>query len=194
MRGPLNYAMLRAFGVKAVRSSYAQIFLNRFSYGLYFLYEDSSEDWLLSRYGDAAGNLYKAARQHASLVAEGRNASIYSNNGSYYEQASGNGNWSDFVSLIYAIAERGDSFVSQLGSIFDLDNFIRILVFEANTADWDGYTIVRDGDLKGRKNQSDFFFFFFRMVTTGNFIIILTRRTQQQQQQQIGICLCSISI
>lgn len=63
--------------VPTYRSSYAALWVNGIHYGLYTIVEDVNKDFLLSRFGDAAGNLYRAGMYPATLMYEGEDDPEY---------------------------------------------------------------------------------------------------------------------
>lgn len=67
MREAVSLTFLRSMCIPTYRSSFAMVWINGISYGLYNMVEDLDRDFLMSRFGESDGNLYKSSQPCASL-------------------------------------------------------------------------------------------------------------------------------
>lgn len=124
--------------------------------GVSMLYEEVEKAFLDSWFGHSHGNLYK---MDAALSYQGNQQQDYDGHG--YSQESGDGSWTDFLSLITAI---NSSSISALEQLFDVDTFLRVQAVEAVFADGDGWSCSGHNsylyNVKGGSGDNPYFVFF----------------------------------
>ncbi|CAE7429420.1 unnamed protein product, partial [Symbiodinium microadriaticum] len=110
----------------------------------YMLYVDMMRavvDFMASRIedDDGEGNLMKFDGG-VYLQYLGDDVEIYQNN-SNYEQAEGDGDWTDFVDFLYFLnATSDEEFEEQLEDRVDVDGLLRLMIIESFLMDTDGMT------------------------------------------------------
>ena len=131
MNSLLVTEMYVALDVPVPLVSPLQLWVNGVSHGLAMLYQEPEEAFLEARFGSSSGNLYKC---DAGLAYRGPARSAYEGHG--FEQASGDGDWSDLLALVEAV-HAGN--LSQVEALLDVDRFLRAQAVESVFADGDGF-------------------------------------------------------
>ena len=133
--------MLRAAVAPTQRTSYALMYINDIFFGLNVMHEDIDEDFMDTRLKDdnGEGNLYKF-NGDVYLQYLGSDTSIYENDDNY-EQAEGDGNWTDFVDFLYYLnSTSDDEFEQTLEDHVDTDAVIRLMILESFLMSTDSMT------------------------------------------------------
>lgn len=144
----------RSLGVPVPRVCAAEVFVNGVFQGISMLYEEVEKPFLDAWFGHSHGNLYK---MDAGLVYAGDHQSDYDGHG--YEQQSGDGDWSDFLTLVQTIAAQN---ATQLERIFDVDTFLRAQAVEALLSDGDGWACSGHNSYIYNAGDAQPYFVFFR--------------------------------
>lgn len=165
MRSIISFGLFRDFGVVASRANYVRLFINEDYYGLYANIEHIDEEFVLLRYGNNDGNLYKCLYP-ADLNYIGNDPDLYKltqGERRVYELKTNEekDDYSDLANLINIINNASDSdFKSKLEEIFNIDVFLKYLAVEIFTGHWDGYSY--------NKNN----FYLYKNTSTGKFEFI----------------------
>lgn len=134
--------MQRFVGAVTQRASYALLYINDIYVGVYFMHEEIAPEFIQKRVlgDDGSGNFYKFF-WNVNLFFYGNNESYYQNKvhineigvgWNYYEQSDGNGDWSDFISLLqwFNITNQED-FDEQIESKFNVTTILRQMAVES---------------------------------------------------------------
>jgi spore coat protein CotH len=135
----LTTEFYRAMSVPTLRGGFLQLLINDINMGYFWNEEDVDDQYLISRFGNAAGNLYKGnMNAMLSPVGQGNPADYpdlmcgYDNQPvPCYEQSSGNGDWSDLANFIAYLNNASDSFfLATIEGLFDVESYLRTTVIE----------------------------------------------------------------
>eukprot|EP01125_Pyxidicula_operculata_P007547 TRINITY_DN2561_c0_g1_i2.p1 TRINITY_DN2561_c0_g1~~TRINITY_DN2561_c0_g1_i2.p1 ORF type:complete len:431 (-),score=47.00 TRINITY_DN2561_c0_g1_i2:783-2075(-) len=145
------YDMVRSIDQPVQRGSFARLYVNGISWGVYWLAEEINDEWLKSYYEKSKGNLYKGT-WYANLEYLSDDPEVYKNYTKYkwdrwtctvYEQDVGDGDFSRFAQLV-KIGDPSqtpdDVFVQEIVKIFDVHKFLQYVPVEAMVSWWDGYS------------------------------------------------------
>eukprot|EP01126_Amoeba_proteus_P051884 TRINITY_DN6229_c0_g1_i9.p1 TRINITY_DN6229_c0_g1~~TRINITY_DN6229_c0_g1_i9.p1 ORF type:complete len:549 (-),score=89.18 TRINITY_DN6229_c0_g1_i9:78-1724(-) len=147
MTDTLVTSLNRASGVQTYRASYVVLYINDVFFGLYWMHENLDDLFLQSRFKDKSGNLYKGNMGCLNYL--GDDPSVYQElsvtipfvpgfSKSVYSQEEGDGNWSDFVSLLQTINETDiETFASEIEGLVDLDSLFRVTALNNLVGNWD---------------------------------------------------------
>lgn len=160
LRAWLSGQILQLAQLPSSRSSYVKLFINSEYKGLYLNNEDIDDEFLQSRFiNDDSGNLYKCI-WGADLTYQGTNPLAYS---SVYELKT-NKTQNDYSGLIHFLEVLNSSstneFPCAIQEVFDVDLYIKTLVYEILIGHWDGYA--------GNKNN----YYLYQRPSNGKFIFI----------------------
>lgn len=157
IRSFITFEMYRALGIPTQRSSFATIFINGIQFGVYWMSEEITKEFLTSRFQDPSGTLYKCGLAASDLRYHGDDTNIYRMmnktmfNGRYfgyiYQQEYGKGDFKDFVELLRVLDSKitPDSLYPILiNRIFNVDMYLRLSVIEILTSFADGYTLMNN--------------------------------------------------
>lgn len=125
------------------RTSYGEVFVNDRSWGLYIVSEVMDEQFYKSRMGYSDTPVYKT-NLGANFTYWGSDPSDYTNltcfGGPCYDPETDEA--SDYTALInflYVLNNSPDeSFESQISKVLDVDSFLRAVIMEISTSNWDG--------------------------------------------------------
>lgn len=145
MRSKLGWEMAQQAGLIAPYVSYTRLYVNEIYAGLYINVEHYDEQFLESRFGSDAGNLYKC---HYPA-----NLDFISNNPDDYKQAPWGGprtyelktntEADDYSGLAHFIDvlnnTSSNALACELEKVFDVQKYLRALAFELVIGHWDGY-------------------------------------------------------
>lgn len=165
IRSKLCWNLCRRFGIPASRSAHTEVYINGSYYGLYMDVEHVDENFVKSRFGNNNGNLYKCTWP-ADLVYLGNDPDLYkySNNGTRaYELKTNTGldDYSDLAHFIDVLNNTvSDSLHTKLDAVFNIQSYLKYLVFECITGQWDGYSY--------NKNN----YYLYHNLTSGKFEFI----------------------
>jgi hypothetical protein len=160
LRAWLSGQILQHAQLPASRSSYVKLFINNEYKGLYLNNEAIDDEFLQSRFiNDDSGNLYKCI-WGADLTYQGTNPLAYS---SVYELKT-NKTQNDYSGLIHFLEVLNSSstneFPCAIQEVFDVDLYLKTLVYEILIGHWDGYA--------GNKNN----YYLYQRPSDGKFIFI----------------------
>lgn len=144
-RSKVCWDLFRLAGVPAPRSGHVELYINNEYRGLYINVEHIDENFTKIRYGNNDGNMYKCLWP-ANLGFRGLNPDVYkfeSDNRRAYELTR-NEEIDDYTDLAYLIAVLNNidptEFPQLLEPIFDVNTYLKDLVVEILTGDWDDYS------------------------------------------------------
>ena len=160
LRAWLSGKILQQAELPTSRSSYVKLFINNEYKGLYLNNEAIDDEFLQSRFiNDDGGNLYKCI-WGADLSYQGTNTQAYS---SVYELKT-NKTLNDYSGLIHLMEVLNTSSTSNfpcaIQEVFDVDLYLKTLVYEILIGHWDGYA--------GNKNN----YYLYQRPSDGKFVFI----------------------
>jgi len=137
MREVLGYEVFAAAGSPASRTSYVNLHVtvpdlyDHELVGVYVVVEQVDRPYLAERFGNDAGNLYKAGIVDANLLWKGTDPARYSF--SYKKKTNEEeDDWSDFIHFLDVLNNTPDNqFKAELETVFNIDGFLSYLA--ANT-------------------------------------------------------------
>lgn len=159
-RAWLSGEILKDAELPVSRSSFIKLFINNEYKGLYLNNEAIDDEFLQSRFiNDDSGNLYKCI-WGADLSYQGTNTLAYS---SVYELKT-NKTLNDYSGLIHFLEVLYSSSISEfpcaIQEVFDVDLYLKTLVYEILIGHWDGYA--------GNKNN----YYLYQRPSDGKFVFI----------------------
>jgi hypothetical protein len=132
MRARLMYNLMRKIGLMASRSAHALLSVNAAAASVYALVEPVDEEYLVSRFEDPTGNLYKEGWP------------IHEDEYQYLQALRTNENHADvhrMLELMGALKTATDETAEEvLAPFLDLGNVARMVAFSTATMDKDGFT------------------------------------------------------
>jgi hypothetical protein len=149
IRAKLCWDLLRRFGVPAPRSNHVRLYINGNYHGLYISVEHIDEEFVLSRFGNQDGNLFKCLYP-ADLVYLGNDPSFYQTEvfGRRPYDLKTNKLQDDYTDLAHFIDVLNNTpaqdLACELAKVFNLDDYLKILAFDLIVADWDGYVFNKN--------------------------------------------------
>jgi spore coat protein H len=160
LRAWLSGEILKDAELPVSRSSYVKLFINNEYKGLYLNNEAIDDEFLQSRFiNDDTGNLYKCI-WGADLMYQGTNPLAYS---SVYELKT-NKTLNDYSGIIHFLEVLYSSSISEfpcaIQEVFDVDLYLKTLVYEILIGHWDGYA--------GNKNN----YYLYQRPSDGKFVFI----------------------
>jgi hypothetical protein len=162
IRSRLCWEWLRAAGVPAPRTTHSKVYINGNYYGLYVMVEHVDEEFVESRFDNNDGNLYMCLYP-ADLLYLGTSPELYKlTTGSrrVYELKTNTeyDNYADFAKFIDVLNNSPlESLECELGEIFNLNSYLKIMAMDVITGNWDGYIY--------NKNN----FYLYKNTETGRF-------------------------
>ena len=149
-------------GIIASRANHVDLYINDEYFGLYINVEHIDEEFVKTRYGNNNGNLYKCLYP-ADLNYLGTNPEAYklgSEDSRTYDLKTNTeeDNYEDIAHLIWVLNNvPKNDFRCELEKVFNVNAYLKIIVFDILTANWDGYIF--------NKNN----FYLYKNTTTGKF-------------------------
>lgn len=144
VRSKLCWDLFAAAGVTGSRAAHARMFINGHYYGLYINVEHVDENFVLSRFGNNGGNLYKCLYP-ADLGYLGSNPDLYkltAGNRRVYELTI-NEDEDDYADLAHLIAvlnlTPAGTFPVEIQRVFNVNAFLKTLAVDILTGMWDDY-------------------------------------------------------
>lgn len=128
----------------APRSNHVRLYINNEYKGLYFNVEQINDDFLVTRFGEDAGNLYKCLYP-ADMANLGTNPNSYkleSGGRRVYtlETNTSTDDYADIANLINKLNTLpAASFPCQFEAIFDVNEYLYTLALDICTGNWDSY-------------------------------------------------------
>ncbi|MBU2650492.1 MAG: CotH kinase family protein [Bacteroidetes bacterium] len=144
IRSKLCWDLLRELGVPAPRSNHVEVYINDSFYGLYINVEHIDEEFVLSRFGNNDGNLYKCLWP-ADLNYLGTNPNLYKfeENGRRAYELKTNESLDDYSDLTHFIDVLNNTpineFPCEIEKVFNVFDYLKIMASDVSTANWDGY-------------------------------------------------------
>lgn len=143
-RSKLGWDLLHSFNLPGARSNHVKLFINNNYHGLYINVEHIDEEFVLSRYGNNDGNLYKCLWP-ADLNYIGSNPENYkvtAGDRRVYDLKTNTlaDDYSDLAHFIDVLNNTPDAdFLCEIEKVFNIYDYIKIIAFDVFTANWDGY-------------------------------------------------------
>ena len=130
------YNMFRQHGVPGPRVVNAKVYINDEYWGIYGLIEQIDKRYLKRNFADKTGNLWKN-QDNSTLSWQGTNPDSYTFELQTNEEEN---DFTKFIEFVDFINNTSDvDFESGIESIFDLDEYLRILAIDILTNNWDSY-------------------------------------------------------
>lgn len=142
IRENMDYKILRSLGIKAPRTSYAQVFLDTAYLGLYRVVEQVDNTFLDINFGNHSGNLYVQEAQGTAGFNMGWEGSGQE---AYYESISlenhrNRNDWSGFIYFLDVLNNISDKeFRDSISSVFEVEEYLQILAFDLAVNNLDYY-------------------------------------------------------
>lgn len=128
------------------RAAHTEVYINGIYMGVYLNIEHINDDWLMLRYGDDSGNLYKCTWP-ADLNFISTNPNSYKladSDGNRVYELQTNETADDYTDLATFIKVLNQTQTTQLecalDSMFDIEGYLKTLAFEVVTGHWDNYS------------------------------------------------------
>ncbi|MEL6657390.1 MAG: CotH kinase family protein [Bacteroidota bacterium] len=152
-RAKICWDMMRGIGVPAPRANHVALYINGDYRGLYANVEHIDDELVQQRFGNRNGNLYKCLYP-ADLAYLGENPDNYKlapNGRRAYdlrtnEEEDDYSDLANFISIINLTPI--DDLPCELEAVFNVDTYLRIMVIDVLTGNWDGY-----------RNQNNFYLY-----------------------------------
>ena len=134
----------RQLGLPAIRSNHVQLFINGNFYGVYLNVEQIDEEFVQKRYGNKSGNLYKCLYP-ADLNYKGNDPDLYKEEfwGRRAYELKTNELADDYEDLAQFVNILNNTSITnlpcELEKVFNVDRYLKNLVFDILTGNWDGY-------------------------------------------------------
>lgn len=162
MRSKVMWDLLRKWGIPAPRANHVQVYINGNYYGLYISVEHIDEEFILSRYNNNDGNLYKCLYP-ADLAYHGTNQESYkmmADDRRVYElkiNEEGD-NYSDLAAFITQLNVSSDGlFNCKLSEHFNTIDYLKIIAADIICGNWDGYIYNKNNFYLYHNTSSDKF-------------------------------------
>jgi len=133
LREPLTYALARAAGSVAPRTSWARVKINGAAYGLYLLEEQIDGDLFKTWFGNKNGSNFKPLLGCIGLGCPSGDCTALS---SAYEVSSGS--LSNLIALASAVADPAANWTDKVAGLVDLDQFLTFYAIDALLSNIDG--------------------------------------------------------
>lgn len=161
-RSKISWDLLRDIGIPAPRSNHVELYINDIYFGLYANVEHIDEEFVLTRFGNKDGNLYKCLWP-ADMQYLGDDPDLYkltSGNRRVYELKTNEekDDYSDLANLIDVLNKTPIEDLScALEEIFNVNSLLKSIAFDILSGNW-------DGPLYNKNN-----FFLYHNLSTGLF-------------------------
>ncbi len=147
IRSKLCWDILRKMGVPAPRANHVGLYVNGSYYGLYIHVEHIDEEFVLSRFGNNDGNLYKCLwpADLAYFSSDPDDYKFESENRRTYDLRTNTqeDNYGDLYQLIEILTRTTDAeFPCELEKVFNVDDYLKILAFDVMSGNWDDYSYL----------------------------------------------------
>jgi len=136
IKDKIVYDMFRMHGIPSPRVSHVKVFIQDEYWGVYAIIEQIDKRYLKRNFADKNGNLWKN-KGNSDLEWLGTNPNAYS----FELQTNEDENdWTKFIEFVDFINNSSNTeFKDGIESIFDLDEYLRILAIDILTNNWDSY-------------------------------------------------------
>lgn len=162
MRSKVMWDLLRKWDIPAPRANHVQVYINGDYYGLYISVEHIDEEFILSRYNNNDGNLYKCLYP-ADLAYHGTNPESYkmmAGDRRVYElKINEEGDdYSDLAAFITQLNVSSDGlFNCKLSEHFNAIDYLKIIAADIICGNWDGYIYNKNNFYLYHNTSSDKF-------------------------------------
>jgi len=137
-RSKICWDLLRDFGVPAPRSNHVDLYINGAFYGLYMNVEHIDEEFVEERFGNQDGNLYKCTWP-VEFKYISNNPNDYKGGGYELKTNLDANNYADLSNFISVLNQTPiANLACELEKVFNVDNYIKVMVIDVMTANWDG--------------------------------------------------------
>ncbi len=167
LRAWLSSQLLKSAGLTVSRTSFVRLYINNEYKGLYLNNEAIDDEFIKDRFlGNASGNLYKCS-WGSDLTYLGNNSQAYQT--TYDLKA--NQTLNDYSGLIHFIDvlnnTNSSEFPCEIQEVFDVDSYLKTLVYEILIGHWDGYAANKNNYyLYQRPSDGKFIFIEYDMDNT----------------------------
>jgi len=142
IRENIDYKILRSLGIKAPRTSYAQVYMDTVYLGLYRVVEQVDNTFLDVNFGNHDGNLFVQEAQGTAgfdMRWEGSGQEAYYKSISLENHRNRN-DWSGFIHFLDVLNNTSErEFRDSISSVFEVDDFLKILAFDLAVNNLDYY-------------------------------------------------------
>lgn len=167
LRAWLSSQLLKSAGLTVSRTSFVRLYINNEYKGLYLNNEAIDDEFIKDRFlGNASGNLYKCS-WGSDLTYLGNNPQAYQ---ATYDLKT-NQTFNDYSGLIHFIDvlnnTNSSEFPCAIQEVFDVDRYLKTLVYEILNGHWDGYAANKNNYyLYQRPSDGKFIFIEYDMDNT----------------------------
>jgi spore coat protein H len=160
LRAWLSNQILKSAGLTVSRTSFVRLYINNEYKGLYLNNEAIDDEFIKDRFlGNSSGNLFKCS-WGSYLTYLGNNPQVYQET---YDLKT-NQVLNDYSGLIHFIDilnnTNNSEFPCAIQQVFDVDRYLKTLVYEILIGHWDGYA--------GNKNN----YYLYQRPSDGKFVFI----------------------
>ncbi len=139
IRSKVMWDMFRKMEVPAPRANHVQLYINGNYHGLYINVEHIDEEFVLTRFGNNDGNLFKCLYP-ADLDYLGSNPDLYKT-GAYTlktnEEADDYTDLANFINVLNNASN--NNLVCQLDDVFNTYDYLKVAAADVFCGNWDGY-------------------------------------------------------
>ncbi|MBE0655099.1 MAG: CotH kinase family protein, partial [Bacteroidales bacterium] len=144
MRSKVMWDILRAWDIPAPRSNHVQVYINGDYYGLYINVEHVDEEFVLNRFGNNDGNLYKCLypADLAYLGTDPDSYKILSGDTRVYELKTNEetDDYTDLATFIDVLNHSpNEDLVCRMDALFNTYDYLKIIAADIFCGNWDGY-------------------------------------------------------
>ena len=150
IRSKIAWDIFQGQGVAAPRAAHVELYINDVYYGLYANVEHIDEEFLKSRFGSDAGNLYKCLWP-ADLTYLGPDADSYrptSGDRTPYDLKLKDSDLEGYDDLAHFIDILNNTesgiFAEEIEQVFNVNGFLRSLAVDIVTGSWDNYSYLKN--------------------------------------------------
>ncbi|HHH52262.1 MAG TPA: T9SS type A sorting domain-containing protein [Bacteroidetes bacterium] len=144
VRSKFCFDIAKQMGIVASRANHIKLYINGEYFGLYINVEHVDEEFVKSRFGNNNGNLYKCLYP-ADLKYLGNKPDYYKQeaNGRRIYDLKTNKDLDDysdiagFIKILHTVSD--EEFRCELEKVFDVDDYLKVIVYDILTANWDDY-------------------------------------------------------
>lgn len=144
MRSKVMWDILRKLEIPAPRANHVQVYINGNYYGLYLNVEHIDEEFVLNRFGNKDGNLYKCTYP-VDLNFLGTDPNLYkyvSGDHRAYDLVTNQiaDDYSDLATFIDVLNRTSqDNLVCKLDELFNTYDYLKVMAADIFCGNWDGY-------------------------------------------------------
>jgi hypothetical protein len=150
VRAKIVWEMFNRAGLPATRSRHVRLWVNGTYYGIYLSVEHVNDDFLVRRFGNESGNLYKCLYP-ADLTYRSENPDDYkftrSGTERTYDLKTNEefDDYADLASFISFLNKSSDTdFANRVEERFNVDGFLRYLAVSMLSGNWDNYWYLKN--------------------------------------------------